>query len=185
MGGSIAASNQNNQSQGELVRICHSATTNIPSNPTCCASGCSHRSRGYYIPARYVGPTVSVAERATYLRPVSIAVYCALAAEFLYRFTWDRPVRRSSPVPGEIARGTTDNSLRRMLQAMFIMTILIVIRYFHFFYCFCFLRTLMAFRTIYRVIEFEDGWNGTVISTEWIFGRWSSMVACPPRVIQS
>jgi len=63
---------------------------------------------------------------------VAIAAYCALAAEFLYRFTWDRPVRRSAPVPGEIPRGTTDSRLQRMLQAMFVMTILIVIRYFHF-----------------------------------------------------
>ena len=38
----------------------------------------------------------------------------------------------------------------------------------------------MALRTIYRVIEFMDGWDGTIISTEWIFGRWSPMVA--PRL---
>jgi len=176
MGGSISASNQNDQSQAQLVRICRSVTTNLPTNPTCCASGCSHRSRGYYIPAWYVGSTVFVTERVTYLQPVAIAVYCALAAEFLYRFMWDRPVRRSAPVPGEIARGTTDSRLKRMLQAMFLMTVLIVIRYFHFFYCFCF-WTLMVPRTIYRVIEFVDGWDGTIISTEWIFGRWSSMVA--------
>ena len=76
---------------------------------------------------------MSVTKLVTYLQPVSIAVYCLLAAEFLYRFTLDRPVRRSTPVPGEIPRGTTDARLKRMLQAMFIMTILIVIRYFHFF----------------------------------------------------
>jgi len=152
MGGSISASNQNDLSQAQLVRICRrSATTNLPTNPTCCASGCSHRSRGYHIPVRYVGSTVSVTERVAYLQPVAIAVYCALAAEFLYRFMWDRPVRRSAPVPGEIPRGTTDSRLKRMLQAMFIMTVLIVIR------------------TIYRVIEFVDGWDGTIISTEWIF----------------
>jgi len=70
----------------------------------------------------------------------------------------DRPVRRSAPVPGEIPRGTTDSRLKRMLQAMFVMTILIVIR------------------TIYRVIEFVDGWNGTIISTEWIFDVFDGLM---------
>jgi hypothetical protein len=58
-------------------------------------------------------------------------VYCALAAEFLVRYTQDRPVRRSAPVPGEVLRGTMDKRLRRMLQAMTTMTIFIVIRYFY------------------------------------------------------
>jgi hypothetical protein len=44
-----------------------------------------------------------------------------------------------------------DKRLRRMLQAMTTMTIFIVIR------------------TIYRVVEFADGWNGKVISTQWVF----------------
>ena len=65
------------------------------------------------------------------MRLVSIAVYCALAAEFLVRYTHDRPVKRSAPVPGEVLRGTTDKRLHRMLQAMIIMTIFIVIRYFY------------------------------------------------------
>ena len=81
---------------------------------------------------------MSVTERVAYLKPVAIAVYCALAAEFLYRFMWDRPVRRYAPVPGEIARGTMDNRLKRMLQTMFVMTLLIVIRSFHFFLLFLF-----------------------------------------------
>lgn len=136
MGGSIAASNQQNLSRAQLVRISHFATTNLPTDRTCCASGCSHRPRGHYIPAGYVGPTMSVTERVTYWRPVAIGVYCALAAEFLYRFTWDRPVRRSAPVPGEIPRGTTDSRLKRMLQAIFVMTILILIRYLEFFLLF-------------------------------------------------
>ena len=60
---------------------------------------------------------------------VAIIVYCALAAEFLARYTWDRPVRRSVPVPNEVLRGTMDKRLNRMLQAMLVMTIFILIRY--------------------------------------------------------
>jgi len=78
-------------------------------------------------------------------------VYCGLAAEFLVRYTHDRPVRRSAPMPGEVLRGTTDKRLHRMLQAMIIMTIFIIIR------------------TIYRVIEFASGWDGKVIATQWVF----------------
>jgi hypothetical protein len=73
--------------------------------------------------------TFLVVEVATYMQLVSIVVYCALAAEFLARYTWDRPVRRSVPVPNEVLRGTPDKRLNRMLQAMLVMTIFILIRY--------------------------------------------------------
>jgi hypothetical protein len=77
--------------------------------------------------------------------------YCALAAEFLVRYTHDQPVRRSAPVQGEVLRGRTDKRLHRMLQAMIIMTIFIVIRYFypHYFSC----------------DRIPDGFVG--LSTEW------------------
>jgi hypothetical protein len=61
---------------------------------------------------------------------VSIIAYCALAVEFLARYTWDRPVLRSVPVPSEVPRGAMDKRLMRMLQAMLVMTIFILIRYF-------------------------------------------------------
>jgi len=92
-----------------------------------------------------------VALGGTIFQLVSIIAYCALAVEFLARYTWDRPVLRSVPVPSEVPRGAMDKRLMRMLQAMLVMTIFILIR------------------TIYRVIEFVSGWNGTVISTEWLF----------------
>ncbi|KAF8496771.1 RTA1-domain-containing protein [Russula emetica] len=87
----------------------------------------------------------------TIFQLVSIIAYCALAAEFLYRYKYDRPVRQSAPMPGEFFRGTMDKRLHRMLQAMITMTIFIVIR------------------TIYRVVEFVNGWDGRVISTQWVF----------------
>ena len=63
-----------------------------------------------------------------YMPPVAIITYCALAAEFLTRYTWDRPMRPTD-VPGGAFRGIVDIRLKRMLYAMFVMTVLIVIRY--------------------------------------------------------
>jgi len=78
-----------------------------------------------------------------YVRPVAIATYCGLAAEFPFasrRFNW--PTSRSTHVPGEVLRGGLD----RMPRAMFVMTVFIVVL------------------TIYLAIEIVIGWNGTVIS---------------------
>jgi hypothetical protein len=61
---------------------------------------------------------------------VAIIAYCALAAEFLFRYKWDNPVPRSAPVPGAVPRGRTERGLRFMLLGMTIMTIFILIRYF-------------------------------------------------------
>ena len=55
-------------------------------------------------------------------------VYCALAAEFLTRYTQDRPTR-SARAAGDVTRGVMDRPLKHMLYAMFIMSIFIVIRY--------------------------------------------------------
>ncbi len=30
----------------------------------------------------------------------------------------------------------------------------------------------MIYRTVYRVIEFVDGWNGKINTTQWYFGKW-------------
>ncbi|KAH9977067.1 RTA1 like protein-domain-containing protein [Lactifluus volemus] len=78
----------------------------------------------------------------------SIAAYCAFAAEFLFRYARERPIRH---IPGESYRGTVDANLKRMLYAMFITTVFIIIR------------------TIYRTAEFVSGWNGKIYSTQWLF----------------
>ncbi|KAI0255342.1 RTA1-domain-containing protein [Lactifluus subvellereus] len=91
-----------------------------------------------------------IALGGTVFQLVAIIVYCALAAEFITRYTRDRPMR-STHVPGGAFRGIVDIRLRRMLYAMSVMTIFIVIR------------------TIYRTVEFVNGWNGKVISTQWLF----------------
>lgn len=91
-----------------------------------------------------------IALGGTIFQLVAIAVYCALAAEFLSRYARDRPVRLAQ-VPGEVTRGVLDRSLKRMLYAMSAMSIFILIR------------------TIYRVVEFVGGWNGKVNTTQWLF----------------
>ncbi|KAH9975497.1 RTA1-domain-containing protein [Lactifluus volemus] len=80
---------------------------------------------------------------------VAITIYCALATEFLIRYTRERPIRH---VPaGEDYRGKVDIPLKRMLYAMSVMT------------GFIFLRT------IYRTAEFLDGFQGTIASTQPLF----------------
>ena len=64
----------------------------------------------------------------THVQSVAIIGYCSLAAEFFYRYKWDRPLRRSAVMSSELFRGTTDKRLNRMLQAMLVMTIFIMIR---------------------------------------------------------
>jgi len=108
---------------------------------------------------------------------VAIAAYCALAAEFLLRYKWNKPVPRSAPVPGAIPRGRTERRLRFMLLGMSVMTAFIVIRYVFLSYCFFFSfffvvpEYVWPVRTIYRVVEFVNGWNGKVISTQWLFSK--------------
>lgn len=36
-------------------------------------------------------------------------------------------------------------------------------------YYFCACRILMIYRTVYRVVEFVDGWGGKVNKTQWYF----------------
>ena len=137
MGGGIASgsTSSGSQTQANIVRIALLFFRISPVD-SCVRimTGLSHCSRRYHLPTRYVWhiPSSSSPRWSNpYIRLVSIIVYCALAAEFLVRFTRDQPVRRSAPVPGEILRGTTDKRLHRMLQAMITMTIFIVIRYFY------------------------------------------------------
>ena len=76
---------------------------------------------------------------------VAIVAYCALAAEFLFRYKWDNPVPRSVPVSGQVPRGRTERRLRFMLLGMSIMTVFIFIRYPFSLLFFYFLRTLIAY----------------------------------------
>ncbi|KZP33547.1 RTA1-domain-containing protein [Athelia psychrophila] len=83
---------------------------------------------------------------------VFITVYAALAAEFIWRFFNDRPVRgdATSRQPEE-PRVVMDKQLKTMIIALAFNT-------------FC-----LYVRAVYRVIELSDGWNGKVISTQNYF----------------
>jgi len=85
------------------------------------------------------------------LQLVVLALYTALATEFLIRFNADRPRRYIRESGVSHPRGTVDKPMKYMLSAMAVMVILLVIR------------------SIYRTIELSDGWTGTVISTQWLF----------------
>jgi|SRR6267142_5159463 len=82
---------------------------------------------------------------------VVLILYTALAAEFLIRFNLDRPTRRSRKSGVIFLRGVVDKSMKCMLIGMSAMAILLLIR------------------SIYRAIELSGGWNGKVVSTQWLF----------------
>lgn len=96
----------------------------------------------------------NIALGGTLFQLVSVAVYLSCAAEFLTRYAYDRPIRSA----GEATRGVMGRPLKRMLYAMSIMTAFIVVR------------------TIYRVIEFVDGWNGKVNTTQWYFVEFDGIM---------
>ena len=79
---------------------------------------------------------------------VCIVFYTALAAEFLWHYTQDRPFRRAFVYEH---RAKTPRRLKIMLLGMSIMTVCLFIR------------------SVYRTAELSDGWNGTIITTEWPF----------------
>ena len=58
---------------------------------------------------------------------MAVFAYCILAAEFISRYSRDRPVRLAQ-IPGEATRGVMDRPLKRMLYALTGMTVFIVIR---------------------------------------------------------
>jgi hypothetical protein len=84
-----------------------------------------------------------------------IVLYTALAAEFLIRYTLDRPMGRYGETGGILSRGALDTRMRYVLMAMSA-TVL-------------FLLT----RSVYRMIELSGGWDGKVFSTQWLFSSFT------------
>ena len=77
-----------------------------------------------------------------------------------------------------------DERLRRMLQVLFIVTVLIITRYFIFLYCFACKRIPDGLcRTIYRLLEFKGGFHGKVIATQWLFSAWSFLWSTPNLIV--
>jgi hypothetical protein len=83
-----------------------------------------------------------------------LILYTIFAAEFLFRFILDRPMQRIRENGVILPRGTIDRPITLMLISLFAMLV--------------FLLT----RSIYRLIELSNGWTGTVISTQWLFGSF-------------
>ncbi|KAJ6624747.1 RTA1-like protein, partial [Mycena sp. CBHHK59/15] len=77
---------------------------------------------------------------------VAIVVYTLLSAQYLWRYTKNRPVRSTSSI-----RATMDKNLKIMICALVFSTIVLFIR------------------SIYRIIELATGWDGRIIHTEVYF----------------
>ncbi|KAE9388684.1 RTA1-domain-containing protein [Gymnopus androsaceus JB14] len=80
---------------------------------------------------------------------VVILCYMALATEYFWRFSRQRPVRRSNE--GENPTGVIDRRLQLLIYALMFNTGCLLIR------------------AIYRTIELSYGFDGTVIRTQWLF----------------
>jgi len=81
-----------------------------------------------------------------------LILYSILAAEFLFRFNLDKPFQRENGVV--LPRGKMDRPITLMLIGLSAMLVLLLTR------------------SVYRLIELSNGWTGTVISTQWLFGMF-------------
>ncbi|KAI0047690.1 RTA1-like protein [Auriscalpium vulgare] len=80
---------------------------------------------------------------------VAIICYSALAVEFLVRYVKNKPFEKRDA--SDRPRGRTDKHIQILLGGMSLMTGFILIR------------------SVYRTIELSDGYNGKVISTQYLF----------------
>ncbi|KAH9949747.1 RTA1 like protein-domain-containing protein [Amylocystis lapponica] len=79
----------------------------------------------------------------------AITLYMLLAAEFVLRFLWDRPLRNSGETQEKA--NVFDRKMKLMLAALTASSIFIYIR------------------SVYRTIELANGWTGVIITTQWYF----------------
>jgi len=108
-----------------------------------------------------------IMEGGIIIQLVAIVFYTALAAEFLWRVVKDKPLRslQSSVVEnGEKRNDTYSNKLHFNVKLQLYGLIL---------------STFFLFiRAIYRTVELNDGWNGTIISTEKYFDIFDASMVC-------
>ncbi|KLO10602.1 RTA1 like protein [Schizopora paradoxa] len=92
-----------------------------------------------------------------------LTVFMALAIEYFYRLLNDLPVRREETPANKVSDGSESSlSLEKGRALLTGKTRVFVIGAF----VSCF---FLFVRAIYRLIELSDGWNGTVIATQWYF----------------
>ena len=82
---------------------------------------------------------------------VAICVYTACGVDFLRHYTAAAPVR---PLISSSERGVLDTRLKLMIAAMVFSTVVLFIR------------------SIYRIVELADGWQGKIITTELYFSAY-------------
>lgn len=85
---------------------------------------------------------------------MALLFFSFIAAEFLLRFAYDRPIRHGRCVTNY--RGVVDRNIGLMIFGLSTMT------------------SVLLIRSIYRTAELSDGWSGAIISTQWLFS--SSML---------
>ncbi|KAJ7486823.1 RTA1 like protein-domain-containing protein [Mycena latifolia] len=78
---------------------------------------------------------------------VAIIIYSTLACDFVQRYLRDRPARKADSGP----RGALTPRLKFMFAALAFSTIVLIVR------------------SVYRIIELADGWDGKIIHTEVYF----------------
>ncbi|KAK7461512.1 envelope glycoprotein [Stygiomarasmius scandens] len=81
---------------------------------------------------------------------IIITCFSVLAYEFMKRHTQDRPIR-STADPDETSRGHFEGRLQTLVYALAANTAFLYIR------------------AIYRTVELADGFQGKIITTEWLF----------------
>jgi hypothetical protein len=94
---------------------------------------------------------------------VGLLFFAFIAGEFFVRFAYDRPIRHSYDGGVVTRRREMDRNIGSMIFGVSAMTIFIIIR------------------GIYRVVELSDGWNGVIISTQWLFSSSILSYLLPPQ----
>ncbi|KAF7334945.1 RTA1-like protein [Mycena venus] len=91
---------------------------------------------------------------------IAILAYVSLAAEFLVRYTTERPMSKSNE-----HRGTLTPRLRLLVGALALNTLCLVVR-----------NIDIDIRAIYRTVELINGFSGPIISTQWYFNVFDGMM---------
>lgn len=111
--------------------------------------------------------------RADYIVVAAITVYVALAAEFVFRFWHDRPVRKSVTDADTQRLRFVDRKTKLMLFGLGLSSLFIFIRCVDLLHYVYDLTDQQYLRSVYRTIELSDGWSGRIISTQVLFSEYS------------
>jgi hypothetical protein len=184
MGGGIASGNNASVTQAKLVRTCRSTTyTNLPTNPTNTYQGSDIALGGTIFqlgmrdhPLVIQGDGCSTILTSGHRRVLCFGSRVPPPLQVGQPSASIRTCARPSP-PWQDGEGSEVHASRDVCHDGF--HSYSVLLFFLPLFCFRGPSLRMACRTIYRVIEFEDGWNGKVNSTQWFFSKSWSFFAAP------